>query len=93
MPAGALLLLVPGFATKLLLSNRDYDDAPFRLAGILLISLGILIVQIIRHRVDALYPTTIVVRLFISAGLIGLYLTTSDPSFSSSWRWWRSGSR
>jgi hypothetical protein len=43
LPAGALLLLllVPEFATKLLLSNRTYDDAPFRLVGILLIGLGI----------------------------------------------------
>ena len=28
LPAGILLLLVPDFATKLLLSNRTYDDAP-----------------------------------------------------------------
>jgi len=81
LPAGALLLLVPDVATKLLLSNRDYDDAPFRLAGILLIALGILIVQIIRHRIDALYRTTVVVRLFIAAGLAALYLMTMDPFF------------
>jgi uncharacterized membrane protein YoaK (UPF0700 family) len=81
IPAGTLLLLVPDFATKLLLSNRTYDDAPFRLAGILLIGLGILIAQIIRHRLEVLYPTTIVVRLLISATLIGLYAETSDPFF------------
>jgi uncharacterized protein YjeT (DUF2065 family) len=81
IPAGTLLLLVPDFATKLLLSNRTYDDAPFRLAGILLIGLGILIVQIIRHRLEVLYSTTIVVRLLISGTLIGLYLRTSDPFF------------
>ena len=39
IPAGTLLLLVPDFATKLLLSNRTYDDPPFRLAGVLLIGL------------------------------------------------------
>ena len=80
LPAGALLL-VPDVATKLLLSNRTYDDAPFRLAGILLIGLGILVVQIIRHRLAVLYPTTIVVRVLISATLIWLYLRTSDPFF------------
>ena len=81
LPAGTLLLLVPDVATKLLLSNRTYDDAPFRLAGILLIGLGILVVQMIRYRLEVLYPTTILIRLGISATLIGLYLRTSDPFF------------
>ena len=39
LPAGLLLLTVPEFARKLLLSNRDYDDAPFRLVGVLAIVL------------------------------------------------------
>jgi uncharacterized protein YjeT (DUF2065 family) len=81
LPAGTLLLLVPDVATKLLLSNRTYDDAPFRLAGVLLIGLGILVVQMIRHRLEVLYPTTIVVRLLISATLIWLFLRTNDPFF------------
>jgi uncharacterized protein YjeT (DUF2065 family) len=81
LPAGTLLLLVPDVATKLLLSNRTYDDAPFRLAGVLLIGLGILVVQMIRHRLEVLYPTTIVIRLLISATLIWLFLRTNDPFF------------
>jgi uncharacterized protein YjeT (DUF2065 family) len=81
LPAGTLLLLVPEFATKLLLSNRTYDDAPFRLAGVLLIGLGILVVQMIRYRLEVLYPTTVLIRLLISATLIGLYARTSDPFF------------
>jgi uncharacterized membrane protein YoaK (UPF0700 family) len=72
---------VPDVATKLLLSNRTYDDAPFRLAGVLLIGLGILVVQMIRHRLEVLYPTTILIRLLISATLIWLYVRTSDPFF------------
>jgi len=81
IPAGTLLLLVPDVATKLLLSNRTYDDAPFRLAGILLIGLGILVVQMIRYRLEVLYPTTILIRLLISATLLTLYARTSDPFF------------
>jgi hypothetical protein len=81
LPAGALLLLVPEFATKLLLSNQTYDYAPFRLVGVLLIGLGLIIVQIIRYRLEVLYPTTLVVRLLISATLIALYAQTSDPFF------------
>ena len=81
LPAGTLLLLAPDFATKLLLSNRTYDDATFRLAGVLLIGLGILVVQMIRYKLEVLYPTTVVIRLLISGTLIALYLRTSDPFF------------
>jgi uncharacterized protein YjeT (DUF2065 family) len=81
LPAGALLLVVPEFATKLLLSNRDYDYAPFRLAGVLLIVLGILIVQIIRHRLEVLYSTTLLARVLISGTLIAIYVQTADPFF------------
>jgi uncharacterized protein YjeT (DUF2065 family) len=81
LPAGTLLLLVPDIATKVLLSNRSYDDAPFRLAGVLLIGLGILVVQMIRYKLEVLYPTTVVIRLLISGTLIALYLRTSDPFF------------
>ena len=34
-----------------------------------------------RYRLEVLYPTTILIRLLISATLIGLYLRTSDPFF------------
>jgi uncharacterized protein YjeT (DUF2065 family) len=81
LPAGLLLLTVPEFARKLLLSNREYDDAPFRLVGVLLIVLGIIIVQIIRHRIEALYTTTVVARILISLTLIGIYVETADPFF------------
>ena len=81
LPAGLLLLTVPEFARKLLLSNRDYDDAPFRLVGVLLIVLGIIVVQIIRHRIEVLYTTTLVARILISLTLIAVYVETSDPFF------------
>ena len=82
IPAGLLLLFVPEFATKLLLSNRTYDYAPFHLAGVLLLVIGILIVQIIRHHLEQLYTTTLVARALISATLLWLFLTTGDPFFA-----------
>jgi hypothetical protein len=81
VPAGLLLLFVPEFATKLLLSNRTYDYAPFHLAGVLLLVIGILIVQIIRYRLEQMYTTTLVARALISATLLWLYLNTGDPFF------------
>jgi uncharacterized protein YjeT (DUF2065 family) len=82
VPAGLLLLFVPEFATKLLLSNRTYDYAPFHLAGVLLLVIGILIVQIIRHRLQQLYATTLLARALISATLLWLFATTGDPFFA-----------
>ena len=79
--AGLLLLFVPDFATKLLLSNRTYDDIFTRLAGALLLALGILVIQIVRHRVEVLYPWTVVIRIGLCAVLLALYLKTSDPFF------------
>jgi uncharacterized protein YjeT (DUF2065 family) len=82
VPAGLLLLFVPEFATKLLLSNRSYDYAPFHLAGVLLLVIGILIIQIIRYKLEVLYPTTLVARALISATLLWLFLVTGDPFFA-----------
>jgi hypothetical protein len=82
IPAGLLLLFVPEFATRLLLSNRTYDYAPFHLAGVLLLVIGVLIVQIIRHRLTQLYTTTLVARALISATLLWLFLNTGDPFFA-----------
>ena len=81
IPAGLLLLFVPEWATKLLLSDRTYDYAPFHLAGVLLLVIGILIAQIIRFRLEMLYTTTLVARALISATLLWLFLTTGDPFF------------
>ena len=82
IPAGLLLLFAPEFATKLLLSNRTYDYAPFHLAGVLLLVIGILIVQIIRHRLDQLYLTTLLARALISGTLLWLFIDTGDPFFA-----------
>jgi hypothetical protein len=82
VPAGLLLLFVPEFATKLLLSNKTYDYAPFHLAGVLLLVIGLLVIQVIRHRLQQLYATTLVARALISATLLWLFLATGDPFFA-----------
>jgi uncharacterized protein YjeT (DUF2065 family) len=83
LPAGLFLLIAPTFTTKLLLSNHAYEEPPLRLAGLLLVALGILIAQIIRHRVEALYTTTLVVRFVISLGLLWLLVSTGNPFFGA----------
>jgi len=81
LPAGFLLALVPTFATTLLRSDQVYDEPPLRLAGLILIALGILIVQIIRHHLEVLYATTLAVRSVLSLGLVTLWITTGNPFF------------
>ena len=79
--AGFALLLVPDLAMKLLLSNRSYDDVFPRLAGALLIAIWILIVQIIRLRLVALYPWTVIVRLWLATAVLALFVRSGDPFF------------
>lgn len=79
--AGLALLLVPDIALPLLLSNGDYGDVFPRMAGMLLLGLATLVVQIIRHRMEVLYPTTLVVRLFFLTILVVLYAVSGDPFF------------
>jgi uncharacterized protein YjeT (DUF2065 family) len=82
IPSGVLLLTVPTFITGLLGSNVTYDEPPLRLAGLVLVALGMLIAQIVRHHVEALYTTTLVVRAVLSTGLLWFYLSTGNPFFA-----------
>jgi hypothetical protein len=79
--AGLALLLAPGFALSLLLSNGDYGNVFPRLAGMLLLGLAILVGQIIRLRIEALYPTTLIVRLLFLVSFVFLFVISGDPFF------------
>ena len=54
-----------------------------RLLGVVLLALGIVIVQIIRHRLEVLYTTTLLVRVFIMVVLAALLVYSGDPLFIS----------
>jgi uncharacterized protein YjeT (DUF2065 family) len=75
------LLLAPRLALRLLLSTGDYGDIFPRLVGMLLLGLGVLVFQIIRYRVESLYPSTLGVRAGFCLGFVGLYLMSRDPLF------------
>jgi len=80
--AGLALLIVPTFALQLLFSNGDYGEVFPRLAGMLLTGLAVLVTQIIRHRLEVLYPTTLVVRLLFLVVLAYLFVSSGDPFFA-----------
>ena len=79
--AGLALFLVPGFALTLLLSNGEYGDVFPRLAGMLLLGLAALVAQIIRLRIEALYATTLGIRIFFLLGFVFLFAISRDPFF------------
>jgi peptidoglycan/LPS O-acetylase OafA/YrhL len=79
--AGFALLLVPQFALSLLLSNGAYGDVMPRFVGMALLGIDILVFQIVRLRIEQLYLTTLIVRLFFLVVLAGLFLLSSDPFF------------
>ena len=78
---GVLLLAVPEFALQLFLSNGDYGEVFPRLAGMLLLGLGVLVIQIIRQRLEALYATTLIIRAFFCVCLLIFYGMSYDPLF------------
>ncbi len=79
---GLLWLLVPATALRLMLSNTDYgSDVMPRVAGLLLLGIGIIVIQIIRLKAEALYPTTLLLRTVFLVGFLGFYLRTGDPLF------------
>ena len=78
---GIGLLAAPQLAISLLLSNGIYPDVMLRALGMFMMALAALIVQIIRHRLEALYPTTLIVRLFLCLCLVLFYWSTCDPLF------------
>jgi uncharacterized protein YjeT (DUF2065 family) len=81
--AGIALIFAPSLALALLFANGHYGDVMPRLLGVVLLALGIVIVQIIRHRLEVLYTTTLLVRAFIMLVLAGLLVYSGDPLFIS----------
>ena len=78
---GLALLVAPQWFVGMLLSNAQYPDVMLMALGMFMVSLAIIVTQIIRARVEALYPTTLVVRLFILPCLLFLFARSGDPLF------------
>ena len=72
----------PRMALDMFGSTGDYAEPVVRLAGVLMLGLGAMVVQLIRRRQVQLYSTVLVARLFILACLIYLYILYADPLFT-----------
>jgi uncharacterized membrane protein YoaK (UPF0700 family) len=79
VPAGIALIVLGNTPLDLLGSDHDYGGAITRVLGVVLLALGVLVIQMIRHRLEVLYATTLVVRLAILTVLVVAYANDRDP--------------
>ena len=80
-PTGLGLLFAPQYFLKLLLSNQPYSDAFPEFAGILLIGLGIVVVTVILYGNPIWYRMTLILRIVLWVGILGIYLQSRNPFF------------
>ena len=79
---GLLFLLLPDKALRIFQSSGNYDDIMIRAVGLMMLGLDIVVIQIIRlNLIKELYPTTLIIRIFLSGGLLVLYFYSSDLMF------------
>jgi hypothetical protein len=81
LPAGVAFAAAPAWALDVLGATGEYGDAMPRLVGISMGALGVMALQVARHRVEALYPGTLALHAAISAGLLAIWLSSRDPAF------------
>lgn len=81
LSGGLGFLLMPQLSLELFFSSGTYDDSMLRMLGVMLLTLAIMVWQIVRHRVEVLYPTTLAVRSLILAVMAVLYLRAGDPMY------------
>jgi hypothetical protein len=78
---GVAFLVMPHRALDVLQATGTYDDVFVRFLGAFMLAVATLVVQMIRHRLEVLYGTTLVIRAFFLAVIAWLYIDTRDPLF------------
>jgi hypothetical protein len=78
---GLGLLAAPGETLRLLQSKGDYGDVFPRVAGMLMSGLGVAVFGLVRARADALYPATLLIRIYFLVCISFFYWKTTDPFF------------
>lgn len=81
MLTGVGLMFAPLWTLQLLLSNGHYDTVFVQFLGAFMIAVSVLVIQMIRFRLNVLYPTTVFIRLFFIASITWFYAATRDPLF------------
>src|SRR2546427_181882 len=78
---GIALLAAPEPAIKLLGSTGTYPAATLQMIGGFMVALSIIIINIVRYRVEVLYPITLLARVVLLATFLWIFFDTHDPLF------------
>ncbi len=78
---GLAFLIAPRMTLKLFFSNADYGDVLPRFVGMLMLALGIIVTQAVRHHLEVLYPTALIVRSGMLPIMLWLYFYSGDPLY------------
>jgi len=78
---GVGLLFAPDLALRLLGATATYSPVLARFVGAFMVALAIVIAQIVRHRIEVLYPTTLLLRVVLIGTIIALYVESGDRLF------------
>jgi pimeloyl-ACP methyl ester carboxylesterase len=81
--AGVGMTLFPRLLLDMMFATGSYELVFVRMCGLFVLGLAAFVVQTIRLRLRALYPTIIGVRVVFCAGYVVLYAQTRDPFFLS----------
>ena len=77
---GLGLMFLPSATLRLLQSKATDGHDMARFAGILRLTIGLVVSQIIRHRLEGLYPATVAIRLVIWVYAPGSTITPATRS-------------
>jgi hypothetical protein len=78
---GLALLAAPATALRLLLARDSYSPLLARFVGAFMLAFAVVVVQIMRHRVERMYPTVLAARVVLLGTLVWLYADSRDPLF------------
>ena len=78
---GIGFMFSPQTMLALFFSNGNYNDVILRFNGVIMLSLGILVIEIVRNQVSELYAITLIVRSIILITIVVLYFISRDPLF------------
>src|SRR3954454_15482476 len=78
---GFALLFVPNQFLKLTFATREYPGEFVRFSGILMIGLAAVVINILRYGNKNFYRATLIARIPMWIGTLGLYLYTRETFF------------
>ena len=78
---GGAFFLAPHATLQLMLASREYPDAFVQFAGILMIGLSIVVMNVIRYGSKPLYRTTLMARIPMWLMILVVYFQTRDFVF------------